>query len=213
MGTLTEPEPSGAAALAGEHISALRAYTHNLAEKGEELGLIGPLERERIWTRHILNCALVAPLLRQGTLADIGSGAGLPGLVLAILRPDVQCVLIEPMERRVTWLNDQVRELGLKNVRVLRGRAQEVHGTEHFDQVTARAVSALKKLIPISVPLLNPGGELIFMKGERVDDEIESAASIIKKFRLQQPRSEVLSAQGLEEHTRVFRATVGNKLS
>lgn len=213
MGTLTEPEPRGAALLAGENLPNLRAFANNLAEQGEELGLIGPLERERIWTRHVLNSALVAPLLKPGTLADIGSGAGLPGLVLAILRPDVQCVLIEPMERRVNWLNDQVRALNLSNVRVVRARAQEQHGVETFDVVTARAVSALKKLIPMTVPLLKPAGELIFMKGERVDEEIQAAASVIKKFKLRDARSEVLSAQGVEEHTRVFRATVDNVLS
>lgn len=203
-----EPEPLATAALAGPHIETLRKFANNLAQQGEELGLIGPLERPRIWTRHILNCALMASKLKPGTLGDIGSGAGLPGIVLAILRPDVQVVLVEPMERRVQWLKDQTNELGLKNVRVIRARAEEVIGQETFDQVTARAVSALKKLIPMTVPLLKPGGSLVFMKGERVDVEIESAAGVIRKHKLINPHSEVLRAEGLTEPTRLFVATV-----
>lgn len=203
-----EAEPLASETLAGDRIELLRAFTLDLANRGEELGLIGPLERPRIWTRHVLNCALVAPLLRSGTLADIGSGAGLPGLVLAILRPDVHCTLIEPMERRVQWLNEQVERLELDNVRVMRARAEDVHGAERFDHVTARAVSALKKLIPMTAPLAQTNGELIFMKGERVQEELTAAASVIKKYKLTHPRVEVLRADGLSEQTRVFRATV-----
>lgn len=203
-----EAEPLASETLAGDRIELLRAFTLDIANRGEELGLIGPLERPRIWTRHVLNCALVAPLLRSGTLADIGSGAGLPGLVVAILRPDVHCTLIEPMERRVQWLNEQVERLELDNVRVMRARAEDVHGAERFDQVTARAVSALKKLIPMTAPLAQTNGELIFMKGERVQEELTAAASVIKKYKLTHPRVEVLRADGLSEQTRVFRATV-----
>lgn len=208
MHTDVEQEPVAAADLAGEHLEQLRAFTNDLAQRGEELGLIGPLERPRIWTRHVLNCALVAPLLKPGKLADIGSGAGLPGVVVAILRPDVECVLIEPMERRVQWLEEQVQRLSLENVRVFRARAEEIHGVEQFDQVTARAVSALKKLIPMTVPLVKPGGELVFMKGERIEDELQAAASVLKRFGLKDAHVEVLGAVGLSEQTRVFRATV-----
>lgn len=203
-----EVEPIAASALAGNRIEPLRAFTRDLAERGEELGLIGPLERPRIWTRHVLNSALVAPLLKPGTLADVGSGAGLPGLVLAILRTDVDCTLIEPMERRVQWLNEQVERLELENVRVIRARAEDVQGTERFDQVTARAVSALKKLIPMTAPLVRPSGELVFMKGERVHEEIAAATTVIRKFKLSDVRVDILHADGLTEQTRVFRATV-----
>lgn len=203
-----ETEPAVAAELAGEHLETLRAFTPDLANRGEELGLIGPLERPRIWTRHVLNCALVAPLLHPGTLADIGSGAGLPGLVLAILRPDVDCTLVEPMERRVQWLNEQVEHLRLKNVRVIRARAEDIVGDECFDQVTARAVSALKKLIPMTAPLVRAGGEVIFMKGERVLDEVAAASSVIRKRNLSDVRVDILEVPGLAEQTRVFRATV-----
>ena len=203
-----EPEPEGVSVLAGEHVEKLRRFTSSLAEHGEALGLIGPLERQRIWTRHVINCALLAPLLPPGTVADIGSGAGLPGLVLAILKPENQFVLVEPMERRVKWLTDQARVLDLTNVRVIRARAEEIRGTERFNCVTARAVSALKKLIPMTVPLLAEGGELIFMKGQRVDEEMQAAQGTIKKHRLMNARSELVSADGVAEQTRVFRATV-----
>src|SRR6478736_9230256 len=113
-----EIEPAIAAELFGERIDVARAFTAALSREGEERGLIGPLELPRLWTRHILNSAIAAPLF-HGSVADIGSGAGLPGLVLAIARPDVQWVLIEPMERRVAWLNEQASELGLDNVEVV----------------------------------------------------------------------------------------------
>lgn len=203
-----ELEPVAAVALGGEHIERLREFAADLANRGEELGLIGPLERARIWTRHVLNSALLAPLLHEGSLADIGSGAGLPGLVLAILRPDVQVTLIEPMERRTQWLQEQAVKLNLTNTTVLRARAEDVVGSQQFDQVTARAVSALKKLIPLTVPLVKPGGSLLFMKGERVDQEIQAAQAVIRKFHLTDVRVEVLGVQGLDEETRVFRATV-----
>ena len=122
-----EAEPEAAATLFGDRLELARAYTHDLARRGEELGLIGPLELPRLWTRHVINCALVAPLLRPGITGDVGSGAGLPGLVLAIARPDVHLVLIEPMERRVDWLRSESTDLGLDNVTVLRARAEEAH--------------------------------------------------------------------------------------
>ncbi|MFZ2965221.1 MAG: RsmG family class I SAM-dependent methyltransferase, partial [Rhodoglobus sp.] len=136
------------------------------------------------------------------------SGAGLPGLVLAIARPDVDFVLIEPMERRVDWLVGEAAELGLDNVTVLRARAEEVRLPRLLDQVTARAVSALSKLIPITVPLLRQGGELVFMKGERVDDEVVAAEKAIHKARLKDPEVLVLGEGTAPEVTRVFRATV-----
>lgn len=144
-----EVEPAAAAALFGDQIEVARSFTNELARRGEELGLIGPLEQPRLWTRHILNSALLAPLLEaRGRVADVGSGAGLPGLVLAIARPDVEFVLIEPMERRTDWLRAESDRLGLQNVTVLRGRAEDVADDVVVDQVTARAVSALSKLIP-----------------------------------------------------------------
>lgn len=204
---VVEVEPEVAGELFGDRIDLARQFTDALAREGEERGLIGPLELPRLWTRHILNSAIAAPLFR-GSVADIGSGAGLPGLVLAIARPDVEWTLVEPMERRVTWLNEQVSALGLENAEVLRARAEEVVRPGGFDVVTARAVSALKTLIPITAPLVRDGGEVTFLKGLNVGNEIDAAQKAIKKYRLSDVRVEVLGEGVLSETTRVLRATV-----
>lgn len=203
-----EDEPTAALQLFGDRIELAREYTNDLANRGEELGLIGPLELPRLWSRHIINCALVAPLLRAGRVGDIGSGAGLPGLVLAIARPDAELILIEPMERRVDWLQSEADALGLSNVTVVRARAEEVRLDKPLDQVTARAVTALVKLIPLTAPLLKYGGEMIFMKGERVAAEIEAAQKAIRKAHLIHSEVLVLGEGVTPEVTRVFRATV-----
>jgi len=202
-----EAEPEIAAELFGARIDVARSFTEALAREGEERGLIGPLELPRLWSRHILNSVIAAPLF-HGSVADIGSGAGLPGLVLAIARPDVQWSLIEPMERRVTWLNEQVSALGLDNVDVVRARAEDVRPAEGFDVVTARAVSALRTLIPLTAPLVRDGGELTLLKGMNVGNEIDAAQKQIKKFRLSEVRVEVLGEGVLLETTRVVRAVV-----
>ena len=204
-----EPEPAAAAEVFGAHLEQGRRFTESLARHGEELGLIGPLELPRLWTRHILNSALVAPLLRPGRVGDVGSGAGLPGLVLAIMRPDVSFTLIEPMERRVAWLERQAGELELTNVEVVRARAEESKLKGALDQVTARAVSALRTLIPVTAPLLRPGGELVLMKGAGVDGEITAADKAIRKYRVHDAEVLVLGEGVVSEVTRVFRATVG----
>ena len=203
-----ETEPAVAATVFGEQLEVARAFTHNLATHGEELGLIGPLELPRLWTRHILNCGIVAPLLRPGLVGDVGSGAGLPGLVLAIARPDVNFVLIEPMERRCAWLNDQVSELSLGNVEVLRSRGEETKREGTFDQVTARAVSAFRTLIPLTAPLLKSGGELVLMKGAGAPAEVSAAEKAIRKYKLRNVEVLVLGEGVLSEETRVIRATV-----
>lgn len=202
-----EQEPAVAAQLFGETIDQARAFTASLAEQGEERGLIGPLELPRLWTRHILNSVIAAPLF-SGSVADVGSGAGLPGIVLAIARPDVQWTLIEPMERRVTWLNEQVQDLGLQNVSVVRARAEEVRPLGTFDVVTARAVSALRTLIPLTAPLVRDGGEITVLKGLNAANEITAAEKQIKKFRLSDVRVEVLGEGVIDETTRVIRAKV-----
>ena len=202
-----EAEPAQAAQVFGVQLALARQFTANLAQYGEELGLIGPLELPRLWSRHILNCGIVAPLL-TGRVGDVGSGAGLPGLVLAIARPDVEFVLIEPMERRTAWLNDQVAELSLTNVTVVRDRAEDVRRDVLLDQVTARAVSALKKLIPMTAPLVRPGGELVLMKGAGAAAEIEAASKQIRAFKLHNVEVLTLGEGILDEVTRVVRATV-----
>lgn len=203
-----EPEPDVAASLFGDRIELARAFTNDLASNGEELGLIGPLELPRLWTRHILNSVLIAPLLKPGRVGDVGSGAGLPGLVLAIARPDVTMILIEPMERRVDWLNRETAALGLHNVEVVRARAEEARFSPWLDQVTARAVSALTKLVPITAPLVRSGGELVFLKGASVDKEIAAAQKVMRKARLTNIEVLTLGEGILPEVTRAFRATV-----
>lgn len=205
-----EAEPAAAAVILGEALALGRQFTADLAEHGERLGLIGPLEVGRLWTRHVLNSALVAPYLQSGgRLADVGSGAGLPGLVLALARPDVEVTLIEPMERRTDWLRDEAQRLGLRNVTVLRARAEDARDAGPFDQVTARAVSALRTLVPITAPLLRAGGELLFLKGARVEEEITAAAKVLQKHRVRDVEVFELGVGLLPEATRLFRATVG----
>jgi 16S rRNA (guanine527-N7)-methyltransferase len=205
---LIETEPAITANVFGPRLELARRYTADLARQGEELGLIGPLELPRLWTRHILNCVLIAPMLRPGTVGDVGSGAGLPGLVLAVARPDVEFVLIEPMERRVDWLLAESAELGLSNVTVLRARAEDARLAEPLDQVTARAVTALSKLIPATAPLVAHGGEMLFYKGARVADEVVAAAKQIRKARLSGVEVLLMGEGIVPEVTRVFRATV-----
>jgi len=202
-----EAEPAAAAAVFGERLDLARRFAESLARHGEERGLIGPLEVPRLWNRHILNSAVVAPLL-TGRIADVGSGAGLPGLVLAIARPDLSFTLIEPMERRTTWLSEQVDALGLENVTVARMRGEEWAEGRVFDVVTARAVSALRTLLPVTAPLVRPGGRLVLLKGANVGAEIDAAAKHIRRFGLDAVSVEVVGNGVIAEPTRVFVATV-----
>lgn len=205
-----ESEPSAAAALFGDRIELARSFTASLAAQGETLGLVGPRELPQLWSRHILNSVLLAPLLK-GRVGDVGSGAGLPGLVLAIARPDVRMTLIEPMERRTDWLQSEIDRLQLTNATVLRARAEDLPDSGELlplDQVTARAVSALRTLIPITAPLARSGGELLLMKGGRAEDEISAAQKVIRKHRLQQVEVIELGATHGLDTTRVVRAIV-----
>ncbi|MBT1018115.1 16S rRNA (guanine(527)-N(7))-methyltransferase RsmG [Canibacter sp. lx-72] len=199
-----EAAPEYIADFAGDNLGKLRLFADALVAQGTELGLIGPFELPRLWTRHIVNSGLLAPLLRpQASVVDIGTGGGFPGIVLAIMRPDVTIKMIEPMERRCTWLHGQIANLELSNAQVMRGRAEEYHGAVEVDQVTARAVTALRKLIPITAPLLKPGGEMLFLKGESVEAEIEAALKVIRKYKITNYRVAVLGAD-FTEPTRVF---------
>lgn len=202
-----EEEPAVAERIFGDRIDLARAFAAALAAHGEERGLIGPLEPPRLWTRHVLNSAVTAPLF-SGRVGDVGSGAGLPGLVLAIARPDVEWVLIEPMERRVAWLTEQKDALGLDNVDVVRARAEEWRRGPVLDAVTARAVSALKTLVPLTAPLVRDGGELILLKGANAALEIAGAEKALRKYRIANVRVEVVGEDLLAEPTRVVRATV-----
>ena len=157
------------------------AYHRSVATTAAERGFIGPKVVERLWERHILNCAVIAEAFEPGLkVADIGSGAGLPGIPLAIARPDLSITLIEPLLKRSTYLGEVVSELGLDNVTVVRGRAEE-QPKAAFDAVTSRAVAPLGKLAGWSIPLLQGGGHMIAMKGESVAEELERDAKAIAK--------------------------------
>jgi len=200
---IAEPVPAMAAEVFGPNLERAIAYAEALVEDSDQLGLLGPRELPKLWSRHILNSAVVAELLSSGeSVADVGSGAGLPGIPMAIARPDVHFVLIEPMERRANWLQQQVVQLGLDNVDVLRARAEEV-GRSDFDVVTARAVSALPKLLRMTVDLIRPGGRLIALKGERAQAEIDEAKPLSKKLRLKSFEIVYTGDAILSEPTRV----------
>jgi 16S rRNA (guanine527-N7)-methyltransferase len=176
-----ELEPTAAELIFGDQIGQARLYFEALVRDGDLLGLLGPREMPKLWTRHILNSAVVAELVGPGqTVADVGSGAGLPGIPMALVQPQAQFTLIEPMERRSDWLKAIVQNLGLSNVRVHRARAEEV--VEVFDVVTARAVSALPNLLRMCVPMTRHGGEVIALKGSKAADEIQEAKKLQKKL-------------------------------
>jgi len=203
---LTEGERHAAETFFGDRLPLAEAYVGHLCSTGIEHGLLGPREVPRMWSRHVLNCAVLAPELVAGTtVADVGSGAGLPGLALAIARPDVEFILIEPMERRVEWLSSVVQDLELDNVQLIRARAEEVTDEVMADVVTSRAVSALKKLLPLTAPLLDDDGELMLIKGRSVQTEIDAASKSFSKHKLRKPSVTLLGESLLEEPTTVVR--------
>lgn len=166
--------------LFGIAFAGAERFAEMLAAEGELRGLVGPRELPRLWTRHIVNSAAVVPFLpARGTVADVGSGAGFPGIVVALLRPDLEVALIEIMERRIDWLGDVVDELDLDNVTLRRARAEDVK--ERFDVVTARAVANLTKLVRLTAPLLRQGGSLLALKGARAEAEAEAARHVVRK--------------------------------
>ncbi|HYS41028.1 MAG TPA: 16S rRNA (guanine(527)-N(7))-methyltransferase RsmG, partial [Pseudonocardiaceae bacterium] len=170
--------------LFGVRLPLAARYVDLLTEQGVLRGLIGPREVPRLWQRHILNSAVVAELIPTGaTVVDVGSGAGLPGVPLALARPDLTVTLLEPMARRVGWLTDVVAELGIP-VEVVRGRAEEPDVQRRLggaDVVTARAVAPLAKLAGWCLPLVRPGGQLVALKGESAGDELARDADLVRR--------------------------------
>lgn len=203
--------PSVAAALFGDRLSLAVAYAHALATSGAERGLIGPREVPRIWDRHLLNCVVLSELVPpQVELADVGSGAGLPGLPIAIARPDVTVYLIEPLLRRVSWLKEVVDELGLANVEIIRGRANAVsESRQTFDVVAARAVAPLPSLLELCLPLVTPGGELLAMKGESAASELAEAHPTLRQLRAVEWSVEQCGTSTLAVPTTVVKVVAG----
>jgi 16S rRNA (guanine527-N7)-methyltransferase len=163
---------------------AVEEYAGWLAGPGVERGLLGPREVDRIWSRHVLNCAVLEPWLPQASrVCDLGSGAGLPGLVLALVRPDLQVVLLEPLLRRDTFLREVVSALDLTQVTVVRARAEEyAHERPAHDVVVARAVAPIDRLAGWALPLLRPGGELLALKGATAATEVAAAAPTLDRL-------------------------------
>lgn len=203
----TEAEPAVASVVFGAGIDKARAYAAALVRDGDELGLLGPREMPRLWSRHVINSGVVAELVADGkSVADVGSGAGLPGIPMAIAQPNAHFTLIEPMERRSTWLQQQVEALGLTNVTVKRARAEEVG--EVFDIVTARAVSALPKLLRMTVPLTRDGGQILALKGSKAADEIAEAQKLKNKLKISSFEIVRVGTEHVDDPTTVVRVTL-----
>jgi 16S rRNA (guanine527-N7)-methyltransferase len=181
-------------------------YVELLATEGVVRGLIGPREAPRLWERHLLNCAVLTDALGDvRSVCDVGSGAGLPGLVVAILRPDLEVTLVEPLLRRTVFLQEVVTELGLDRVEVVRGRAEALHGTREFDAVTSRAVAPLGRLLEWSMPLVAPRGSLLALKGSSIAAEIEEARPVLARLGCRIPEIVPLGEGLLEEPTAAVR--------
>ena len=177
----TPSAPDVARGVFSDALPKVEAYAELLAREATVRGLIGPREVPRLWERHLINCALVTDLIRPGaSVCDIGSGAGLPGLVMALRRPDLEVSLVEPLLRRTTFLEEAVEVLGTANVVVVRARAEELQGDRAFDVVTSRAVAPMGRLSQWSLPLVRSGGEFLAMKGSTVQAELDSALKAIR---------------------------------
>ena len=204
----TPPAPDSARGVfPAARLPLAEAYAGLLATEGVVRGLIGPREAPRLWDRHLLNCAVLADLLpEQATVCDIGSGAGLPGLVLAIARPDLQITLVEPLLRRTTFLEEAVTRLGLADrVEVVRGRAEALHGERTFDVVTSRAVAPLERLLGWSMPLVASTGALVAMKGSSIHEEIEASEPVLRRLACARPEVHVLGADRIASPTTAVR--------
>jgi 16S rRNA (guanine527-N7)-methyltransferase len=178
------PAPEQAREVFGDRFADAVRYAELLAEAGVQRGLIGPREVPRLWERHLLNCAVLSEAVPEGvTVCDVGSGAGLPGIPLALVRDDLNITLLEPLLRRTNFLTEVVELLGLDHVTVVRGRAEEVLGKlPPVHVVTARAVAPLDRLATWGIPLLRPYGEMLALKGDTAEEELKAAATALSKL-------------------------------
>jgi 16S rRNA (guanine527-N7)-methyltransferase len=205
--------PPAAAAVFGAALPAAEKYARLLAGRGVELGVVGPGEADRVWDRHLLNCAAIARLVPTRCLvADIGSGAGLPGIVLALLLPGIRVTLVEAMARRVSFLEQCVAELELGNAEVVRSRAEDLAGRLTVDVVTSRAVAPLEKLAGWSIGLLRPGGKALAIKGASAETELARAMPVLARLGVTDARVvEVGSADGAAAATVVVFSAAGRR--
>ncbi|MGB5952413.1 MAG: 16S rRNA (guanine(527)-N(7))-methyltransferase RsmG [Ornithinimicrobium sp.] len=197
--------PRVAAEIFGERLALAQQYADLLATTGIEHGLLGPREAPKIWDRHVVNCAIIESLLPHRTrVIDIGSGAGLPGLALAIARPDLRISLIEPLARRTVWLERAVGELGLVHVTVHQARAESMVGRITADVVTARAVARLDRLVALAWPLLPASGRLLALKGQTAEEELEETQPQIERLGASQAQVHSLGTDLLQHPVRVI---------
>lgn len=205
------PPPNAARDVFGRNLPLVERYGALLVGPAVERGLLGPGERQRLWERHILNCAVVAELIPTGArVVDIGSGAGLPGIVLAIGRPDLTVTLLEPMLRRTTFLEECVEALDFgPRVGVRRGRAEDVAHEVDADVATARAVASLDRLVRWALPLLKPGGQLLAMKGEKAEDELARAGSVLDRWAVREAAVVRVGEGAVEPPTTIVRVVAG----
>ena len=208
---LAPPPPTGAAQVFGDRLTLAERFTAILTDSGVSHGLIGPHEVPRLWERHVLNCAVIHPAIPADRMViDVGSGAGLPGLALAIARPDLDLHLVEPMLRRTNWLSMAVAELGLTNVTVHRGRAEQFWGILSAPVVTARAVARLRELATWCLPLLLPGGSLLAIKGSSVAEELEADRAALRRLGAVDELIESFGAGIVDPETTVLRVVLGD---
>jgi 16S rRNA (guanine527-N7)-methyltransferase len=210
--TEAPPAPPAAASIFGDRLAAACDYAQRLATDGVIRGLLGPREVPRLWERHLLNCAVVAELIALGvSVTDVGSGAGLPGIPLALARPDLIIGLLEPLARRAVFLEEVVAALSLDQVRVMRARAEDSIGGPGVDVVTARAVAPLSRLAGWCLPLLRPGGSLIALKGSRAQAELDAAAGDLRRLGAVEWAVESCGHGLVEPPTTVVRVVLGEK--
>jgi 16S rRNA (guanine527-N7)-methyltransferase len=193
----------------GPRLAQAQAYARLLTEVGTERGIVGPAEAARIWDRHLLNCGVISRLIpAHCSLVDLGSGAGLPGIVLAIMLPRARVTLVEPMARRVEFLEESVAALGLRNATVLRARGEELAGKLAADVVPSRAVAPLDRLAGVSAGLARTGGRVLAMKGASAPAELARARPALARLGISDARVEVVRSSGGEVSATVVTFTV-----